>query len=151
MKGSVVDKAFRKAGGLEPGVVAIGLTLVAMAVAAGCGQRDRFNVVGTVTFAGKPVPAGTVTFLPVGSVPPGRVAGSCSIRSGKYATRNGRSPGSGPHRAVVDGYDGMAFQSRMGEATVDHPLGKPLFPSHMVEVDLPAKDGTVLDIEVPGP
>jgi len=151
VKGSVVDKAFRKAGGLEPGVVAIGLTLVAMAVAAGCGQRDRFNVVGTVTFAGKPVPAGTVTFLPVGSAPPGRVAGSCSILAGKYATRSGRSPGSGPHRAVVDGYDGVAYQSRMGEATVDHPLGKPLFPAHVVEVDLPAKNGTLIDIQVPEP
>lgn len=151
MKIDLIDGTPPRAGQPATRWGAISLTLIATAVAAGCGQRDLCDVVGTVTFAGKPVPAGTVTFLPIGSSPAGRVAGSCSILAGKYATRSGRSPGSGPHRAVVDGYDGVAYQSRMGEATVDHPLGKPLFPSHMVEVDLPAKDGTVLDIEVPGP
>lgn len=138
-------------GRLAPGPIAISLMVLAAAVAMGCGHSDRFNVEGAVTFAGEPVPAGTVTFIPVGSSPPGRVAGFCSIRAGKYATRGGRSPGSGPHRAVVDGCDGVAYQSRMGEAVVDHPLGKPLFPSHVVEVDLPAKNGTVIDIQVPGP
>lgn len=124
--------------------------LCVLLVSAGCGTQGRFDVTGSVTFNGKPVPAGTVTFVPMGS-PAGRVAGFCSIRDGRYATRKGRSPGSGPHLAIVDGYDGVAFERRVGDLIEDHPLGSPLFPSHSIDVDLPAKHGTVLDFAIPTP
>lgn len=129
-------------------VAAIVPLLVAVALA-GCGHRDRFDVTGQVTFGGQPVPAGTVTFIPVGHEPVGRVAGFAQIRAGRFATREGRSPGSGPHRVMFNGCDGVPYESRLGDVVDQHPMGKDLFTSHMVEVDLPAKSGFVLDIAVP--
>lgn len=124
------------------------LAIVAV-TCAGCGKRDRFDVIGQVTFDGEPVPAGTLTFIPVGNEPAGRVAGFAPIRAGRFATREGRSPGSGPHRVMVNGCDGVPYESRLGDAVDHHPMGKDLFTSHVVEVDLPAKSGFVLDVAVP--
>jgi hypothetical protein len=124
------------------------LALVAV-TSAGCGQRDRFDITGQVTFGGEPVPAGTITFIPVGKNPAGRVPGFAQIRAGRFATREGRSPGSGPHRVMVNGCDGVPYESRLGDAVDHHPMGKDLFTSHVVEVDLPAKSGFVLDVAVP--
>jgi hypothetical protein len=126
--------------------VVFGLVTIA---AAGCGKQDRFDVSGQVTFDGRPVPAGTVTFIPVGHAPVGRVPGFAPIRAGRFATREGRSPGSGPHRVLVNGCDGVPYESRLGDVVDQHPMGKDLFTSHMVEVDLPAKSGFVLDVAVP--
>jgi hypothetical protein len=103
-----------------------------------------------VTFDGKPIPAGTITFLPYGAGKPGRTAGFCEIKGGKYATQTGRSPGSGPHRVLISGCDGVPYKSQMGEIVEDHPMGKQLFPTHLVELDVPEKNDTVFDFAVPG-
>lgn len=129
-------------------MVATALLLVAI-TCTGCGKRDRFDVIGQVTFDGQPVPAGTVTFIPLGKEPAGRVAGFAPIRTGRFATREGRSPGSGPHRVMVNGCDGVPYESRLGDVVDQHPMGKDLFTSHAIEVDLPAKSGFVLDVAVP--
>jgi hypothetical protein len=126
------------------------LMLLASLVAAGCGPRDRYAISGSVTLEGKPIPAGTITFVPFGAGKPGRTAGFCEIKAGKYATKTGRNPGSGPHRVMIGGCDGVPYQSQMGEITENHPMGKPLFPTHIVEIDVPEKNGSVFDFDVPG-
>jgi len=126
------------------------LMLLAALVTAGCGPRDRYALSGSVTFDGKPIPAGTMTFVPYGAGKPGRTAGFCEIKGGKYATQTGRSPGSGPHRVMISGCDGVPYQSTMGEIVENHPMGKQLFPTHLVEIDVPEKNGTVFDFAVPG-
>jgi hypothetical protein len=116
---------------------------------AGCGKQTRFDITGQVTFDGRPVPAGTVTFIPAGKRQAEAGTGFARIHAGRFATREGRSPGSGPHRVMVNGCDGVPFESRLGDVVDKHPMGKDLFTSHVVEVDLPAKSGFVLDIAVP--
>lgn len=129
-------------------LAATALAFVSIA-SAGCGKQKRFDVTGQVTFDGQPVPAGTVTFIPVGASKAEAGTGFARIRTGRFATREGRSPGSGPHRVMVNGCDGVPYESRLGDAVDQHPMGKDLFTSHMVEVDLPAKSGFILDIAVP--
>ena len=45
---------------------ALGLALLLVAVAGGCGRRDMGRVSGTLTFKGQPVPKAAVKFLPQG-------------------------------------------------------------------------------------
>jgi hypothetical protein len=45
---------------------ALGLALLLVAVAGGCGRRDMGRVSGTLTFNGQPVPKAAVKFLPQG-------------------------------------------------------------------------------------
>lgn len=115
----------------------------------GCGPRDRYVVSGSVMFDGRPIPAGAITFIPFGDGKKGRTAGFCQFKDGKYSTQTGRNPGSGPHRVLIVGCDGVAYQTKMGEITEDHPLGKPLFPTHLVEIDVVEKDDNVFDFDVP--
>ena len=124
--------------------------LLAAIVSTGCGPRDRYALSGSVTFDGKPIAAGTITFVPFGAGKTGRTAGFCEIKAGKYATQKGRNPGSGPHRVMISGCDGAPYQSQMGEIVQNYPMGKPLFPSHLVEIDVPEKNGSVFDFVVPG-
>ena len=123
--------------------------LLATLVSTGCGPRDRYALSGSVTFDGKPIPAGTITFVPFGAGKPGRTAAFCEIKAGKYDTKTGRNPGSGPHRVMISGCDGVPYQSQMGEIVENHPMGKQLFPTHLVEIDVPEKNGMVFDFAVP--
>ena len=123
--------------------------LLAVLVSTGCGPRDRYALSGSVTFDGKPIPAGTITFVPFGAGKPGRTAAFCEIKAGKYDTKTGRNPGSGPHRVMISGCDGVPYKSQMGEIVEDHPMGKQLFPTHLVEIDVPEKNGSVFDYAVP--
>ena len=45
---------------------ALGLALLLVAIAGGCGRRDMGRVSGTLTFKGQPVPKAAVKFLPQG-------------------------------------------------------------------------------------
>lgn len=113
----------------------------------GCGGGSegprRFHVSGQVTWQGKPVPAGTVTFTPDVRKGNSGVQGAAPIRNGRYDTRDrdGRGTSGGPQIVKVLGYDG-------GPATETDPLGNRLFPEYQAEHDLPAQDST-LDLAVP--
>ena len=75
--------------------------------------------------------------------------GFCEIQAGRYATRTGKSPGCGRYRVIVVGGDGTPFQTKIANVIQDQPYGKPLFPTHVFEVDLPARHGGVIDCDVP--
>lgn len=120
-------------------------------VLTGCGDGGppRYHISGTITLDGKPVPAGAISFIPVGQAEAPRGPGFCRFTGGHYESRSGRSPGSGSYRVLIDGYDGVPFEVKLGEEIEEHPMGKPIFPTHIVEVDLPAKHGGSFDFEIP--
>ncbi len=125
-----------------------GYRLVAMLaplVLAGCGPAGpaRYDVSGTVTFDGQPVPLGTITFLPApGNSGPG---GSATIENGRYDTTvSGKGPTTGPHVAVISGFDGKAVGG------VEKLLeGRPLFIEYRETIEIP-QERTAVDFVVPG-
>jgi hypothetical protein len=125
----------------------VGLIVLGGLFGGGCGSSDgpgQFNVSGRVTFDGKAVPAGTISFEPdasKGATGPGAVA---QIKDGRYATERGKSPTSGPHVVRIIGYDGVP--SKIG--TMEVPEGKALFPPYETRADLP-KAASQHDFQVP--
>jgi len=119
------------------------LLAACLAVVGGCrpGGVTRYDVSGTVTFAGEPVRVGTITFVPTkGNTGPG---GSAAIRDGRFDTATGqRGPTGGPHTAVITGFDGKVVPG------LEVQEGVMLFNEYRVEVDLP-KQAVVRDFEVP--
>lgn len=126
-----------------PGRWRLGLVAVAAALAAGCGRGERlYHVQGMVTFAGKPVPKGTIVFEPDTSRGNRGSAGFAQIVQGRYDTRVGEGKGTvgGPHLVRILGLDGIP----RGELV----NGSPLFPEYNTTADLPQAD-TTLDFQVP--
>jgi len=136
-------------GGHVLGFTALVAVVVLWTSGCGDGGPPRYHIRGSVTFAGKPVPAGAISFIPVGETVSPRGPGFCRFTAGQYESQSGRSPGSGPYRVLIDGYDGIPFEVKLGEEIEEHPLGKPIFPTHIVEVDLPPEHGGSFDFEVP--
>jgi len=111
----------------------------------GCGGDPvaprRYDISGTVTFAGNPIPSGTISFNPHTGE---NGSGFATITNGRYDTQNGgRGHLGGMHTVVVTGTDGQLIAP-------DNPdLGtQPLFPSYEIALDLPLKVSKT-DIEVP--
>jgi len=108
-----------------------------LGLAAGCGGGaggSRHHVSGTVTYAGKPVANGRVTFDPVND--PKGMQGYAPIKDGKYDTRVGGLGTTGGNVVIrVEGYSGEG-------ATAEEPNGKPLFSEFSTKADLPREDTT---------
>ncbi len=109
----------------------------------GCGGSSgpqRYDLSGSVTYNGKPVPAGHLTFAPDkanGNSGPGA---SANIEKGRYQTMPGQGPVCGPHVVTISGFDGVPKGMNM--------MGTRLFEQTRIDVDLPKQNGT-LDFEVP--
>lgn len=121
------------------------LTLVAagfLALAAACSNTSgRYDLSGTVTFDGRPVPAGYVLINPDLSKKNDGPQGFAEIRNGRFDTRAlAKGAPSGPVVLIIDGFDGNALP--------DGPEGKPLFVGYRIELDLP-KASSEQTIEVP--
>jgi len=115
-------------------------------LAAGCGGGEegppRFNIAGTVTHKGNPVPHGFIQFRPDGSKGNSGPAGSATIVDGKFDTStSGQGTIGGPHNVVVSGFDGQA------DLDNELPFGKQLFADHKSELDLP-KEAHQFDFKV---
>jgi len=125
--------------------------IVTSVIFAGCRPAgpQRYHISGTVTYGGQPVPAGAISFIPINAHDQDRGPGHCRFNSGRYESRRGRSPGSGPYRVLIDGYDGVPFESRLGDEIEQHPMGKPIFGTEVVEIDLPARHGGIFNFELP--
>ncbi len=116
-----------------------------IAVLPGCGGSDgppRYELSGTATFNGEPIPYGTITITPdtsQGNSGPGSFA---QIRDGQYETASSKGTVGGPHVLTISGFDELPGTSPPEE---NHP---PLFTSYRVTVNLPLEDATH-DIDVP--
>lgn len=123
------------------------LTLVLIATLlgfTGCTQNiGRHDLSGNVTFAGQPVPRGTIQFTPaVGNDGPG---GFAEIVDGKYDTSlTGKGPTKGPHTVVIEGFDGQS------DPVHEAPQGHALFDKFQTNTDVPdTGDKVPADFEVP--
>lgn len=118
------------------------VVVVALVALVGCSRQPpgRYEISGMVSFDGKPVPLGQVSFEPdptQGNRGPQAVA---PIENGRYRTQPRKGAVAGPVRITVMGYDGLS----KGET----PFGTPLFKRFTTEQALPAESST-LDIVVP--
>lgn len=108
-------------------------------VLVGCESRtERFDLSGTVTYQGKPVPTGYLVLSPdaqAGNRGPGATA---TISDGKYQTQEGSGTVGGPHLVTIFGFDGNGYVMAGGIA---NPMGKPLCRSEM-RADLLRENGT---------
>ena len=109
---------------------------------AGCGPGEEplFDVAGTVTFDGKPVPIGTIYFEPDGSLGNDGPQGTAHIQDGKFDTAaGGTGVRGGAYIIRVQGYD--------GKPRPELPYGKDLFPEYEEKKDFP-KEKSTLRIEI---
>ncbi|MDY0165632.1 MAG: hypothetical protein RBS80_03765 [Thermoguttaceae bacterium] len=123
-------------------VVLCGCAVVALGCGSGGDGPQRYNLSGTVTFDGKPVPYGTISMAPdtsKGNSGPGSFA---QIRDGRYQTERGAGTVGGPHVFSIMGLTGFP-----GSEGFDPETGV-LFDSFDLNVDLPMAN-TTYDIAVP--
>jgi hypothetical protein len=111
------------------------------ALLAGCGGERVHHLSGTVTFQGKPVPAGHIVFEPSAGSENGGSPAFAKIKDGRYDTRlEGQGTVGGPHTVLIHGRDGIPRGELLN--------GLPLFQDYSTTADLPNEEGT-LDFEVP--
>jgi hypothetical protein len=124
-----------------------GLLIAGLPLGAGCGRHSgpqRLQVSGKVTWQGKPVLAGVVTFTPDPKRGNSGPQGVATIHNGYYSTsgRNCRGPVGGPQIVTVIGCD-------PDKKSDLYPNGEPLFSAYQTDADLSQSD-TTLDLDVPG-
>ena len=111
------------------------------ALLAGCGGDKVHHLSGTVSFQGKPVPAGHIVFEPDADAGNAGSPAFAKIKDGRYDTRlEGQGTIGGPHSVVIHGRDGIPRGELLN--------GLPLFQDYSTTADLPDVEGT-LDFEVP--
>jgi len=92
---------------------------------------SRFDFSGTVTFDGRPVPAGLIAINPDSSKGNDGPQGLAEIRDGRFDTRSlDKGAPRGPVILLIDGFDGVSQP--------ESPHGKPLFLAYKLRVELPA-------------
>jgi hypothetical protein len=113
---------------------------------AGCGSSGppRYELSGTVTYAGKPLPAGYIVLSPDQSAGGQGAAAQADIHDGRYLVPAERGVLGGPYVAAVYGFDGV----RSEENGIVNALGKPLVSNYRITVELP-RATSVSDFDVP--
>jgi hypothetical protein len=121
----------------RPGALAL-----LLALAAGCGPGEKlYDVSGTATYDGKPIPAGIIYFDPDPMKGGTGTQGFATVNDGKYTTAvNGRGVRGGSYVIRITGYDGKTAN--------EAPLGRPLFDEYEMKKDLPAADSE-LNLDIP--
>lgn len=116
--------------------------LAAAVVLSGCGGREKlYDVSGTITFDGKPIPKGLIFFDPDSSKGTQGTQGFANILNGKYNTaEQGKGIKGGSYVIRISGFD--------GKEAPEAPFGMFLFPEYQDRKELPAQTQT-LDINVP--
>lgn len=111
------------------------LAMVTPVVLTGCGGEKIYNLSGTITYQGKPVPAGHIVFEPDATAGNKGQAAFAKIKDGHYDTRilDGRGTIGGPHLVLIHGRDGIPRGELLN--------GLPLFRDYSTKVDLPKADG----------
>lgn len=134
---------------------AIRLSAVAPAVLAacflcGCGGEEGYNVSGNVTFDGKPIPAGTIYFIPDTAKSNTGATGYAKIENGHFDTAapGGKPTAGGAMMVGIEGIDPAAKGTPEKGDTSGEELVKSLFPYYQTGAELPKSD-TTMDFEVP--
>ncbi|HET6422554.1 MAG TPA: hypothetical protein VFG20_02650 [Planctomycetaceae bacterium] len=103
---------------------------------AGCGSELKLqHVAGKATFAGKPIPYGTIEFIPDSARGNKGPPGTAEIINGEFDTRreNGRGVVAGPHTVRISAYEEKPANS--SDETAASTAKPPLFIGYTVAVD----------------
>ncbi len=118
----------------------------------GCGEAEpeTYQLSGTVTFDGKPIPAGQIYFMPDGSKNNSGPAGFAQIHDGKFDTKleGGKGHASGPMIVKIEGFDPAGKSAKDANDTSGEEVVTSLFPTYETTADLPKEDSTQ-DFPVP--
>ena len=121
--------------------------MLALACASvGCGgpaRLARYEISGTVTHDGKPVPSGSLRFSPDFDQGNRGPATSIVITDGTYRSVDGFGVFGGPYTVEISGFEALTDQQTKAFVTP-----KPLFKPYTTVVDLDKKGG-VKDFDVP--
>jgi hypothetical protein len=116
---------------------------LALAVAlVGCSSEEKlYDVSGTVTFDGKPIPKGLIFFDPDATKGETGPQGFANIIDGKFnTTPEGKGVRGGSYVVRVNGFD--------GKEAAEAPFGQYLFPEHEEKRDLPkASSELIIDVK----
>lgn len=121
--------------------------LMSIIFVAGCGGETdkgpkRYQISGTVTFEGKPVPYGTISFMPDSEKGNQGPQGIAEIVDGKFNTATkGKGIVGGPHQITITG------ASEKADPNAPEDLDTPardvsLFKPFETEFDFPKEDTT---------
>lgn len=109
--------------------------IASLCLLVGCGGPEVFHVSGTVTYDGKPLPAGMILFSPDFAKKHDGPQGSAEIKDGKYDTaQGGTAVNAGPYEVLIQGFDGVPIPEK------ELMIGSPLFTNFKQSVELPAAD-----------
>ena len=112
--------------------------LAGAALLASCGPREQlYDVSGTITFEGKPIPKGLIFFDPSTAKGTPGTQGYANIENGKFDTAlpgKGKGIRGGTYQIRISGFD--------GKEAPEAPFGKFLFPEHQLTKELPAQKQT---------
>jgi hypothetical protein len=120
------------------------LAIVVCAAIAGCNGDSLYDVKGTVSIGGEPVPAGVIWFDPhIAKANTNGPQDYAQIKDGKFDTRqNGRGVKPGLYTIRVEAFDGKPAN--------ELPLGKPLInPPYETSREFKA-DAVTISIDIPG-
>ncbi len=118
-------------------------------VGMGCGEGfPRHRVSGTVTYGGKTLELGSITFEPTESV--GKIAptGTAKIENGTFRTERDQSPTTGRYTVRVVGHDMKIIREREKNPRKEFEGTLDLFPPYELTVEIPPPGGQ-LTIDVP--
>lgn len=134
-------------------VLTIGL--VSLCGVLGCGGDDsgsRFQLSGTVTYEGKPVPFGRIDFFPDSSAGNSGPAGFADIVDGKYDTsKTGKGTSGGAYVASVTGSSAPPVVQTVGDEEFFNktPVAPAtLFQDVRIKADIP-KEKSTIDFDIP--
>jgi hypothetical protein len=120
---------------------AVAAAVVALAGLSGCGDEKLQDVTGTITYDGRPLPAGVVWFDPEPNHPGKPPQGYAYIKDGRFNTaEQGRGVKAGAYLVRVEGFDGKPGN--------ELPMGKPLFTDFQEKREMP-KGPVDLEIRIP--
>ncbi len=124
-------------------------TMGILLLACGCGGGDsgppRFDISGKVTFDNKPVPYGTIQFMPDSTKSNTGPVGYAVIHNGEYSTAaaGGKGVVGGPHQVVVSGFSEKPAATAEVKNPDDVKGSIELFPQYITTKDLKAEENGV--------
>ncbi|QDS86631.1 hypothetical protein EC9_08040 [Rosistilla ulvae] len=110
---------------------------------AGCGGSDNgtYDISGTVSYDGKPVSLGYISFEPDAAASNSGPGSMVKIQDGRYQSKSGKGLVGGAYVIRVTGLDGKPGPDGLGE-------GEPLFKEYVMKQEF-VRESTVLEIDVP--
>jgi len=102
----------------------------------GCSDSEKlYDVSGTITYNGNPIPKGLIFFDPEKGTP--GTQGFANIENGQYNTA---TPGKG--KGIRGGNYAIRIGGFDGKEAPESPFGRPLFPEYTMTKEFPAQNQT---------